>query len=92
MLPSVCIALHGTRLPTCVNIFQVDGLRCSKLPLGVRREDFLTTQDMDVEAREEEDDDILLGSDEEEDFTNDYLEDDSELSIEVCTSYANELG
>ena len=43
---------------------------------------------MDIEAREEEDDDILLGSDE-EDFTNDYLEDESELSIEVCTSYTN---
>ena len=66
----------------------MDSLRCSKLPLGLKREDFLTTQDMDIEAREEEDDDILLGSDE-EDFTNDYLEDESELSIEVCTSYTN---
>ena len=46
---------------------------------------------MDIEAREEEDDDILLGSDE-EDFTNDYLEDESELSIGMHKLYklANE--
>ena len=75
-------------LSSCVTFCRWIVCGGSKLPLGLKREDFLTTQDMDIEAREEEDDDILLGSDE-EDFTNDYLEDESELSIEVCTSYTN---